>query len=178
MKILYVVNEAKFFISHRLRIGQEALARGDQVIVVSGMQTGEEALADYGFEHIGVPMTRSGLDLLEELRTFRALRRVYRREQPNLVHHVTIKPVLYGSFAARSVNVPAVVNAVPGMGFVFTRRGVLASIRRACVNLGLPGGIRTPSSEGDFSKQRRHERFHCACGRKTRTIGIDTWIGG
>lgn len=134
MKILFVVNEAKFFISHRLLIGQAALARGYEVVVVSAPNTGEEQLAEYGFLHISVPMTRSGLDFIEEFKTYKALRRVYLDEQPELVHHVTIKPVIYGSFAARRSQVQAVVNAVPGMGFVFTRRGVWAAVRRACVN--------------------------------------------
>lgn len=135
MKILFVVNEAKFFISHRLMIGLVALERGYDVAVVSAPNTGEEQLAQYGFRHISVPMSRSGLDIIEELRTYKALRKLYLQEQPDLVHHITIKPVIYGSFAARRSSVHAVVNAVPGMGFIFTRLGTLAAVRRACVNV-------------------------------------------
>ena len=61
--------------------------------------------------------------------------RIYREERPDLVHHITIKPVLYGTPAARLSKVRAVVNAVPGMGFVFTRRGNIAAVRRSFVNL-------------------------------------------
>ena len=135
MKLLYVVNEAQFFLSHRLPLGLEALAQGVEVLVVSAPDTGEAALAEYGFRHVPVPMSRSDFRLRDEYRTFEALRAIYRQEKPDLVHHVTIKPVVYGSFAARSAGVPALVNAVPGMGFIFTRRGRWAAIRRAFVNM-------------------------------------------
>ena len=95
MKILYVVNEARFFLSHRLPLGQEALAHGFEVVVVTAPETGEEALADHGFRHIPIPLTRSGFTLFQEIASYRALKQVYREEQPDLVHHVTIKPVIY-----------------------------------------------------------------------------------
>ncbi len=134
MKLLFVVNEAQFFLSHRLPLGLEALARGWEVVVVTAPDTGEMALTRHGFRHIPVPMSRSGFVLMQEHRCYRALKRIYREERPDLVHHVTIKPVIYGSFAARGAEVPAVVNAVPGMGFVFSRRGAVAAVLRALVN--------------------------------------------
>ena len=135
MKLLFVVNEARFFLSHRLPLGLAALARGYEVVVVTAPDTGEQQLAQYGFRHLPVPLSRSGFELTQEYLCYRALKRVYREEAPDLVHHVTIKPVIYGSFAARTADVPAVVNAVPGMGFVFTRHGAWAAVLRAIVNL-------------------------------------------
>ena len=135
MKLLYLVNEAQFFISHRLQLGLEAIANGFEVVVVSAPDTGESALAEYGIRHRAVSISRSDFKVAEEFKAYRAIRRIYDEERPDLVHHVTIKPVVYGSFAASATNVPAVVNAVPGMGFVFTRRGSMAAIRRAFVNM-------------------------------------------
>jgi glycosyltransferase involved in cell wall biosynthesis len=134
LKLLYVVNEARFFISHRLPLGLEALQRGLEVVVVTAPGTGEDRLATYGFRHLPIDMSRSGFNPLQELATYRGLKAIYRSEMPDLVHHVTIKPVIYGSFAARRAKVPAIVNAVPGMGYLFTRRGVWASVMRAVVN--------------------------------------------
>ena len=51
------------------------------------------------------------------------------------MHHATIKPVIYGGIAARLTRVPAVVNAITGLGTVFIARGILASVRRAMVTL-------------------------------------------
>ena len=134
MKIIYVVNEARFFLSHRLPLGLQALAQGFDVLVVTAPNTGEQNLAQYGFRHLAVPMSRSGFVLNQEIGAYRALCGIYRAEQPDLVHHVTIKPVIYGSFAARRTGVQAIVNAVPGMGFVFTRRGIKAAFLRGFVN--------------------------------------------
>lgn len=135
MKILFVVNEANFFLSHRLPIAEEASRRGYEVMVACGEDTGEQKLVALNIKYRTLPLSRSGINPMEELRTFRTLLKIYREERPDLVHHVTIKPVLYGTPAARWSKVPAVVNAVPGMGFVFTRRGQVAAIRRAFVNL-------------------------------------------
>ncbi len=130
MKIVYVVNEASFFLSHRLWLAREALDRGANVVLICGENTGEHRLEEHGIDHVTVPMSRSGTNPIAELRTFFKLLALYKKLQPDLVHHVTIKPVLYGTVAARLAGVAGVVNAVPGMGFVFTRRGNRARIRR------------------------------------------------
>ena len=135
MKIVYVVNEASFFISHRLPLAAEANRLGFDVVILCGAGTGEEALAAHNLAWRTYPLSRSGVNPLEEMRTLAALIKLYRTERPDLVHHVTIKPVIYGTLAARWSGVPAVVNAVPGMGFVFTRRGSIAAIGRTLVNL-------------------------------------------
>jgi len=135
LKLVYVVNEASFFLSHRLPLAAEALARGDEVVVACGEGTGEARLSAAGIRCRPFPLSRSGFNPLAELRSFYLLWRIYQDERPDLVHHVTIKPVIYGTPAARWSGVPAVVNAVPGLGFVFTRRGQLAKLRRAFVYL-------------------------------------------
>ena len=122
-KVLFVVNDAGFFKSHRLRLAQEAQARGYEAVVACGESTGESALEEFGIRCRSFDLSRSGLNPLRDLKTFLALLRIYRDEVPDIVHHVTIKPVIYGTLASRVTRVPAVVNAIPGMGFVFTQRG-------------------------------------------------------
>ena len=134
-KILFVVNDAGFFKSHRLRLAQEALCRGYEPVVVCGAATGEDALGDFGIRCRSFDLSRSGLNPLRDLNTVFVLVRIYRQEAPDIVHHVTIKPVIYGTLASRFARVPAVVNAIPGMGFVFTQRGFSARVIRSLVNL-------------------------------------------
>ena len=100
------------------------------MVLICGENTGEHRLEDYGIEYLTLPMSRSGANPLIELGTFFKLLKLYKQLLPDLVHHVTIKPVLYGTVAARLAGVRGVVNAIPGMGFVFTRRGVRAHVRR------------------------------------------------
>lgn len=130
--------------SHRLPLVQEALRRGMTVRVVCGIDSGEAQLRELGVEVHTIALTRSDIQPLQELRTYRALRALYERLQPDIVHHITIKPVIYGTRAAFASGVPAVVNAVPGMGFVFTRRGNFAAIRRAFVNQLYRSALRHP----------------------------------
>lgn len=159
MKIVYVVNEGSFFLSHRRALAVEALRQGAEVLVVCGIGTGEQALAQAQLPYRAVPLSRSGFNPLRELRTILALYRVYRDERPDLVHHVTIKPVLYGTVLARWTGVPAVVNAVPGMGFVFTRRGWLAAIRRAFVNLFYRLAMSHPNMQVIFQNAEDQQSF-------------------
>src|SRR3546814_15471248 len=66
-------------------------------------------------------MSRSGKNPLQELQSLYALWALFRRLRPQIVHAVTIKPVLYGGIAARLAGVPAYVAAISGLGFIFMR---------------------------------------------------------
>jgi len=134
-KLLIVVNDAAFFLSHRLPLAQAAARAGYRVKVIVGAGSGEAALDDTGIAWQSVPLSRSGTNPWREWRSFRALVATYRRERPDLVHHVTVKPVIYGTLAARVAGVPGVVNALTGLGFVFTEGGDRSRLARAWVGL-------------------------------------------
>ncbi len=129
-KILFVVNNPDFFVSHRLPIGVAALARGHDVHVAAADGDGVTAIAREGMTFHRIPLRRSSARPWEELLSVRSLLRLYRTLEPDLAHHVTIKPVLYGGLASRLCDVPAVVHAVSGLGYVFLSRGPVASARR------------------------------------------------
>jgi len=82
-----------------------------------------------------IPFLRGNLNLLQELAAIRALVGVYRGVKPDVVHHVTIKPVLYGSMLARMFRVPATVNAISGLGHTFSATGPTAALRRNLIRL-------------------------------------------
>jgi len=132
-RLLFVVNNAAFFASHRLCLGLGARDAGYDVHVAAAASPALEALRTHGFAVHAIPLHRRTHDPAREARTAVALVRLYRRLRPHVVHHVTVKPVLYGSIAARLAGVPAVVNAVSGLGYVFLARGALARARRAVV---------------------------------------------
>lgn len=82
-----------------------------------GFESKIEAL---GVPFVPLPVDRKGINPCADVKLFWALYRWYRRERPDVVHHFTIKPVIYGSLAARLARVPRIVNTVTGLGFVFT----------------------------------------------------------
>lgn len=82
-----------------------------------------------------VPMDRRSLNPLRELIFFWQFVRLLRREKPDLIHSFTIKCAIYGSLAARLAGVPARVNAVAGMGYVFISDSPKASLLRPLVRM-------------------------------------------
>ena len=99
-----------------------------------------------GFAHHLLPLSRPGIGMVREIRSALAIWRLVRRLRPDIVHLVTIKPVIYGGLAARLARVPAVVSAISGLGYVFLARGTGAALRRRLVftayriALGHPNG--------------------------------------
>lgn len=118
-KLLIVVNEDRFFLSHRKDIALRAQAEGfDVAIVCKDTGRGCEVKA-LGLPMVDMPINPTGTNLKEELSTLLFLWRLYRKEQPNIVHHVGLKNILWGSLAAKFAKVGGVVNAVCGLGVLF-----------------------------------------------------------
>lgn len=132
-RLLFVVNNPAFFLSHRLPIALAAQRAGFDVHVATMDGDSVPRIQAHGFTHHVIPMTRSGQNPLQEIRTVWALYRLFRQLQPDVVHLVTIKPVLYGGIAARLARVPGVVSAISGLGFVFVAQGIKAAFVRQVV---------------------------------------------
>lgn len=133
-RLLIVVNDPAFFLSHRLPVALAAKNAGWDVHVTTGPGDRADTIQRQGLTYHLLPLTRSGLSPKDELRTFVAMWRLFRRLQPNVIHLVTAKPVLYGGLAARLARAPAVVFAISGLGFfvetVSTRSRLLSAVGR------------------------------------------------
>jgi len=121
-RLLYVVNNPAFFLSHRLPLALGAKQAGFDVHVATMDGPSVPQIVAHGLTHHVIPLSRSGKHPVEELRSIHALWRLFRQLKPGIVHAVTIKPVLYGGIAARLAGVPSYIAAVSGLGFIFTRR--------------------------------------------------------
>ena len=117
--LAFVVNTDWFFLSHRLPLAREAVRRGWRVTLVAPDTGRLDELAAEGVGVVDLPLSRSGTNPLAEAPTLAFLARLYRRLRPSILHHVTPKPVVYGSLAARAVPEIPVVNAVSGLGYAF-----------------------------------------------------------
>lgn len=137
-KLLIVTNVDWFLISHRLVIAKAAAAAGWKVYVACE-DTGRGAeIAIDGIEFIPFAYSRSGTNLLKELNLLIRFRQLYNRIKPDVVHHITLKPVAYGSIAAKLVGVRGIVNAVSGLGYMFTegRVGVMQKVILSLMKFG------------------------------------------
>lgn len=129
-KLLYVVTEDWYFCSHRLNLAKAARDAGYSVGVVTGVMHHDDEILKAGFRLIPLRIDRGGMGPLRDLRSLLGLIRIYRKERPDLVHHVALKPVIFGTSAAVVSGVPCIVNAMAGLGFVFTSSGTKARILR------------------------------------------------
>ncbi len=145
-KLLYLVTEDWYFVSHRLALAEAAREAGYDVTVVTNVAKHGGIIRNAGLNLIAADFDRSGLNPLRDSATIAKLAAIYRREKPDVVHHVAMKPVLYGSIAARAANVPRVVNAIMGLGYVFTSESAKAIILRPAVRLALRAALSAKSS--------------------------------
>ena len=129
-KLLFVVNVDWFFLSHRLPIALEAMRQGYEVHIATTLTDKITVLQDHGLVVHSLSLDRSGASLWTAIHEVWQIYRVFKDVNPDVVHLVTIKPVLFGGLAARLAGVPAVVAAISGLGFVFVAKGVKATIRR------------------------------------------------
>lgn len=119
-RLLFVVNAGWFFISHRLPIARAARDAGFEVHVATHADPKDaRVLATEGIALHHIPLERGKLSIGSDLRYFFRLAGVIRRIRPDIVHNVTVKPVLYGTIAARVLGVPGIVNALSGLGYSF-----------------------------------------------------------
>ncbi len=135
LKIVYFVAEDWYFCSHRLALAQQALAQGYQVSVITRCRQHADQIRQLGFNLIHLELRRGGINPLVELSVLRQLLQHYQRIKPDLVHHVALKPVLYGSIAAKIAGVPHVINALAGLGYVFTSKQLLARLLKLPIKL-------------------------------------------
>ena len=137
-KLLFVVNVDWFFISHRLILAEEALKNGFEVFVASEDTGRSNEITDIGVVFIDLPFSRSGTNPISELSTLIKFFKIYNEIKPDIVHHVTLKPVIYGTLMSRLLKIKGVVNAVSGLGYNFTtgRKGLVQKIMIRLLKIG------------------------------------------
>lgn len=149
-KLLYLISEDWFFCSHFIERAIAAKQAGYEVIVVA-RETGHGAIIrNAGLRLIPLKVKRQGINPFSELRTLLDIWRIYRKERPDLLHHIAFKPILYGSFVARLMGLSHVINAPVGMGYIFTSNGRLAQLLRPFVLLAMHWLINPPRSKVVF----------------------------
>lgn len=129
-RLFIVVNVDWFFLSHRMPVAMAAQKAGWDVTIVTADTGKLEDIEAKGLKVINLPMSRSGMNIKEELGTLRFLYKLYKKERPDVVHHVGMKTILWGTLAAKFASVLGVVNAVSGLGGFFAEdnKSMLAKI--------------------------------------------------
>jgi glycosyltransferase involved in cell wall biosynthesis len=118
--IVYFVTEDWYFCSHRLQLAIAAKEAGYSVYVITRVNSHGAEIEAAGLNLVPVTLSRRSKNPIVEAIFIRKLIRIYKDIYPDIVHHVAIKPVIYGSIAARLAGIQNVVNAMAGLGFLFS----------------------------------------------------------
>ena len=131
-KLVFLITEDWFFLSHFLDRALAARRAGFDVVVAANEGRAAAEIQDKGLRFVAVPFRRGGLNVFSEIATLWSIRKLYRKERPDVVHQIALKPIIYGTLMASNARV---INAPTGMGFVFASDRPLANLLRPLVQV-------------------------------------------
>lgn len=174
-KIIFVYNSASYLYHFRIGLMLAMKEKGWEVIAVSPYDEFAKKIQKSGIIYFDFPFKRKGRNPLSDLWMLIRLVKFYNKEKPKIVHHFTIKPVIYGTLAARICRIPGIVNLVPGLGFVFSKGGLLQQIVEKMYRFSFSSRIRVIFQNMDdlnFFVQRKlvnRKQTHLICGSGVNT---------
>ena len=132
-RVCLVITEDWYFWSHRRSLAQHLVQQGCRVDLVTNLSKLESKIRAVGVIPHSIGMQRRGKNPIREGKVIRRMADFFREQQPDIVHLVGMKPILYGSIASRMAKVPATVCAIAGLGWLFTPGNPLKSLARLTV---------------------------------------------
>lgn len=120
-KLIIVVNDLRYFFSHRLPIALEAEKIGYSITVIYGSNKDEKLLKHKktNFDYYFIPIARGSLNPFKEIKSIYLLFKYFKKNKSDLIHLVTLKPCLYVGLVARILKFKNILFAFPGLGIIF-----------------------------------------------------------
>jgi glycosyltransferase involved in cell wall biosynthesis len=134
-KVLLFANTDWYLYNFRISLAEKLRDYGCEVVLISPSGEYGQRLLARGFRWIPFEFSTRSKNPLREVGVLKALRNLYLQEKPDLVHHFTIKCVLYGSLIAGSLKTVKVVNSITGLGHIFTDHGFQVKVLRPLVRV-------------------------------------------
>ncbi len=178
MKAILFANTDWYLFNFRLSLAKALREAGYEVTLISPPGEYGAKIISEGFQWQNFPLERRGMNPLKELRTIARLYRFYRAERPDIVHHFTIKCVLYGSLVAHLVGIRKVINSITGLGYIFISESRLVAWLRPFIHLFYRLALRKTSvifqNPDDIALFQRHRLLGKANTRLILGSGVDT----
>ena len=156
-KVVLISNTAWYIYNFRRGLIKELQRQGYAVVAIAPPDEYAERLAELGARFLPQPMDNKGTNPLKDLRLAFALRRLLRQERPCCALTFTVKPNVFGAFAARSLSIPAIAN-ISGLGTVFIKRNwvtmVVRSLYRRALRLTSKVFFQNPEDQELFVRNR------------------------
>lgn len=135
MKFILISPKNRTIYNFRGDLVKEIISKGYEVIVTGPNKEGLDKVEELGARFVEIPLNKTGLNILADLRYIFALIKLFREEEPDVTLGYTIKPVIYGSIAAKLAGVKNINSMVTGVGYVFTARTIKAKILKFLVSI-------------------------------------------
>jgi glycosyltransferase involved in cell wall biosynthesis len=158
-KILYLVTEDWFFVSHFLPMAQAARDCGLQVAVATRVRGHGERLKAEGFSVIAIESKRGSFSPLRSLRDFFQALKIVREQRADIVHCIALRPVVIGGVAAKLARNGALVVAPTGLGHLWIERGVAVRVARKIVSTIVGSWLRGPRTRYLFENRDDPQEF-------------------
>ncbi len=134
MKIAFVTNTCWNIYNFREGLAKHFIQRGDEVIALAPTDQYTQSIKEWGLQHFHTPLDQTGTNPIKDLAYLNHLRRILKKEQPDVALSFTIKCNIYSSLLWRTTGVPTICN-VSGLGTVFLVRGWLGKMAMALYKL-------------------------------------------
>jgi len=135
-KLLFLVTDDRYFISHRLPMARAAKSAGFEVHVGTRVKSFGAAIRSEGYIVHDLPwekLKRTPFDIIKDIW---AIRLLYQSLKPDLVHHIALVPVMFGQIAATGLGI-ATVNTIAGLGSGFIGRGFKGKLLKSGLVIAL-----------------------------------------
>lgn len=156
-RIILSSNTAWSLFNFRSGLIRALLDRGDKIIVIAPLDKFAKRLEEMGCQVVELPMDNKGTHPVRDLTTMLSYWRLYCRLKADVVLHFTIKPVVYGTLAARFLGIPC-INMITGLGTVFIRETWLTQMVEALYRVSQPGSrkvfFQNPDDQALFLSRR------------------------
>lgn len=138
-KLLLIINEDRFFLTHRTRIAEMAKEHGWDVTLVTKDTGKRREIEEMGFKYMELPINPTGMNFREEMKTFNFLRTLFKENKGAIIHLVGLKNMLWGGLASRLVKTRGVVYAVSGLGTLFgeNRSYMVSNVIQKLLKIGM-----------------------------------------
>ncbi|HMK41782.1 MAG TPA: glycosyltransferase family 4 protein [Methyloceanibacter sp.] len=147
LRLLYVVTEDWYFLSHRLPMARAARNAGYEIHVATRIKDGRAAIERESFVPHALSWSRGSLSPLGSVAAVRELRRLLDKLEPDILHNISLKPVLLGTTASLGLARTAVVNSLTGLGTLFIGEAKVSGATRRLVRFALSRLLRRTRSK-------------------------------
>jgi len=137
-RLLFIVSEDWYFVSHRLHLAEAAINAGYKVALFSRFNNHRDLVMNSGIQVINWPLNRLSFNPYNELVSLYHLVSTIRKFKPDLIHAVAMKPIIYSGIVARYFSFSySSVFSFAGLGYIFISQKLIVKLYRSCISIVL-----------------------------------------